>query len=328
MPNDKQVEYMISVVIPVYGNEENISALIDRLETLNLYFDGAFEVVFVVDGSPDASLQVLGEALPKVSFRSQLLNLSRNFGAFAALRAGIQEARGDTIAVIAADLQEPPDLVIKYHDQLETGEYDVAIGERRSRADGYTGKLLSKTFWKFYRCLVQPEVPSGGVDTFACTKAVRDQLLRCGESNSSLIGLLFWIGFRRVSVAYDRQERQAGVSTWTFSKKMRYLNNSVFSFTDFPVRLLLYAGLLGIALSVVFGCIVLIMKSRDAIEVPGYAATVLLVTFFGGLNCFGLGLIGSYVWRAYENTKRRPNFIISSHAVFGPAREGQATPGS
>jgi glycosyltransferase involved in cell wall biosynthesis len=316
---------MISVVIPVHGNEENISSLIERLDELNRSFDGALEVVFVVDGSPDASLELLEQALPKASFRSQLLNLSRNFGAFAALRAGMEAAKGDYIAVIAADLQEPPELVGKFYEQLKTGQYDVAFGERLSRVDRRFGKMFSAIFWGFYRKFVQTEIPSGGVDTFACTKAVRDELMRCGERNSSLIGLLFWVGFRRVSIPYDRTERQAGVSAWTFSKRVRYLSNSVFSFTDLPVRVLLYIGLLGILLSLAFGFIVLIMKSRNAIEVPGYTATVLLVTFFGGLNCFGLGLIGSYVWRAYENTKRRPNYIVSSHDVFTPDAGGRDT---
>lgn len=321
------METMISVVIPVHGNEENINPLIERLEELRRSLNGALEVVFVVDGSPDASLKLLSQALPKVNFRAQLMNLSRNFGSFAALRAGMEAARGDYIAVIAADLQEPPELVSKYYEQLKTGQCDVAVGERLSRVDKGSGRIFSAIFWGLYRRFVQTEIPSGGVDTFACTKAVRDQLLRCDESNSSLIGLLFWVGFRRVSVPYDRTERQAGASTWTFSKRVRYLSNSVFSFTDLPVRLLLHIGLLGILLSVAFGIVVLVMKSINAIEVPGYTATVLLVTFFGGLNCFGLGLIGSYVWRAYENTKRRPNYIVSSHDVFSPEADGRdATP--
>jgi len=327
MSNNQRVETMISVVIPVHGNEENINPLIERLEELRRSLNGALEVVFVVDGSPDASLKLLSQALPKVNFRAQLMNLSRNFGSFAALRAGMEAARGDYIAVIAADLQEPPELVSKYYEQLKTGQCDVAVGERLSRVDKGSGRIFSAIFWGLYRRFVQTEIPSGGVDTFACTKAVRDQLLRCDESNSSLIGLLFWVGFRRVSVPYDRTERQAGASTWTFSKRVRYLSNSVFSFTDLPVRLLLHIGLLGILLSVAFGIVVLVMKSINAIEVPGYTATVLLVTFFGGLNCFGLGLIGSYVWRAYENTKRRPNYIVSSHDVFSPEADGRdATP--
>ena len=318
---------MISVVIPVHGNEENINSMIKRLEELRRNLNGTLEVVFVVDGSPDASLKLLGQVLPKVSFRAQLLNLSRNFGSFAALRAGMEAAKGDYISVIAADLQEPPELVSKFYEQLKTGQFDVAVGERKSRLDKGSGRMFSAIFWGLYRRFVQTEIPSGGVDTFACTKAVRDQLLRCDESNSSLIGLLFWVGFRRVSVSYDRTERQAGVSAWTFSKKLRYLSNSVFSFTDLPVRVLLYVGLLGILLSVTLGVIVVVMRSINAIEVPGYTATVLLLSFFGGLNCFGLGLIGSYVWRAYENTKRRPNYIVSSHDVFRPeADRRDATP--
>ncbi len=307
---------MISVVIPVYRNSGNIPHLLEALEGLHRDLQGNLEAVFVVDGSPDDSYLQLATRLPGVSFQAQLLTLSRNFGSFAAIRAGLEAARGDRFAVMAADLQEPPELIAEFDRILCAGEHDVAVGQRTARRDPLPTRLLSKTFWAFYRRFVQPEIPEGGADVFACQRNVRDHILRLRENNSSLVGLLFWVGFRRATVAYERTERAIGKSAWTLRKRLRYLTDSVFSFSDLPIRLLVRIGLMGLALSLVFGLVVIAAKFSGAIPVPGYAATVLAVTFFGGLNCFGLGIIGGYVWRTFENTKQRPNFIVASQRVF------------
>lgn len=309
---------MISVVIPVYRNAANIEPLLEALEQLGHELHGDLEVVFVVDGSPDDSYLLLSQKLPGASFRSQLLGLSRNFGSFAAIRAGLEAARGEYFAVIAADLQEPPSLVADIHEKLRSGEYDVAIGQRTSRADPGLTKLSSSIFWRTYRRLIQPDIPPGGVDVFGCNARVRDQLMRLRENNSSLVGLLFWVGFRRALVPYERTARTIGRSSWTLAKKMRYLNDSVYSFSDLPIKLLLGIGFLGLGLSLVFACVVLAGKLMGLIEVPGYAATVLLVTFFSALNLIALGVIGVYVWRTFENTKDRPGYIVAVHEQFGP----------
>lgn len=309
---------MISVVVPVYKNAENIEPLLAALDGVSGRVQTGLEVVFVVDGSPDASYHLLSQGIPGRRFCAQLLLLSRNFGSFSAIRAGLACARGDMYAVLAADLQEPPELIIEFERLLLSKQYDVTIGERRKRADPLTTRLLSGVFWALYRGWVQPEIPKGGVDVFGCSKQVRDELLRLDESNSSLVGLVFWVGFRRALVPYERRARQAGRSAWTFSRKLRYLSDSVFNFTDLPIRLLIRIGGLGIAMSLVGATVVLLSKLTGAITVPGYAATVLLIIFFGALNCFGIGVIGSYAWRTLENTKRRPNYIVASHSVFEP----------
>lgn len=300
-----------SLVIPVYGNELNIGPLVAALEALGRKMETPWEVVFVIDGSPDNSESTLRNCLPTASFPSQLISLSRNFGSFAAIRAGLARARGQYFAVLAADLQEPPELVLEFFRQLRGGTCDVTIGQRTGRSDGAFNSLSSRIFWGVYRRLIMPEVPKGGVDVFGCNEKVRRQLLALRERNSSLVGLLFWIGFRRLMVPYDRAKREAGRSAWTFSKKLRYLLDSVYGFTDLPIRWLSRAGALGMLCAGSFAAIVLYRKLAEGIPVPGYTPTVLLVTFFGGLNCFGLGLIGSYVWRAFENSKMRPTYVIS-----------------
>lgn len=314
---------MYSVVIPVYRNESHIPRLItelgDAARVVTESLATETEFIFVVDGSPDHCHELLRQALPTASFRSQLLLHSRNFGSFAAIRTGMAAARGDYFGMISADLQEPPMLLAKFLEPLLAGNCDVVIGVRESRADSLSARMTSGLFWRLYRWLVNPEVPGGGVDMFAGTRRVRDELLRLDESHSSLVGLVFWVGFRRLEVPYARRGRTHGKSGWTFPKKVAYLLDSVFSFTDLPIRLLVLIGALGLSIAVVLGLLVIIMRLTGAIEVTGYAATVLTIMFFGALNTLGLGLVGIYAWRAYENTKHRPHALVRIAESFDGA---------
>lgn len=312
-----------SLVIPVYRNAGSIPDLLAALTDMGAALGGALEVVFAVDGSPDESHALLRDALPGCPFASQLLLLSRNFGSFAAIREGLRVARGRFFAVMAADLQEPPELVLEFFRTLEREPVDVVFGRREARADPLASRAAANAFWWLYRKLVQPDALPGGVDVFGCNLSFRDQLLTLAESNSSLVGLLFWMGFRRKSIGYQRLARRHGKSAWTFRKKLKYLTDSVFAFTDLPVRLLTILGAFGVLASAAIGAVVLTARLLGEIPVPGYAATVLIVIFFAGLNSLGLGIIGSYVWRAFENTKGRPLAIVMEQRAFA-GREEQA----
>lgn len=310
----------LSVVIPVYRNEESIPSLVAALSDVarkaRQDFDCAVEVVFVVDGSPDNSYAVLAQSLPSAPFSSQLLLHSRNFGSFAAIRTGLQAATGQYFGVIAADLQEPPELVLQFLGKLAAGDCDVVVGCRENRQDPLLTRLTSDLFWKLYKKFIIHDIPEKGVDVFGCNKTFRDRLLSLEEANSSLVGLIFWLGFRRTEVSYERRIRQHGKSAWTLKKKINYLLDSVFSFTDLPIKLLSLFGLLGIIASAILGTIIILAKILGGIPVPGYAATVLTVIFFGALNSLGFGIIGAYAWRAYENTKGRPLSVIMLEQKF------------
>jgi glycosyltransferase involved in cell wall biosynthesis len=311
---------MYSLVIPVYRNEGSLPELLLALEGVSEKLAHPLEVVFVVDGSPDRCAELLQSQLPSRRFRSQLVLHSRNFGSFAAIRTGLAEARGPYFAVLAADLQEPPELALEFFRALEDEPVDVVIGTRAARSDPLLSRWSSQVFWLAYRKLVQPEMPPGGVDVFACNRTVRDHLLALGESNSTLVGLLFWLGFRRKLVPYERLPRRHGASGWTLARKLRYLTDSVFAFSDLPIRLLVVAGIVGLAFSVGFSLLVLVARFSGLIPIPGYAGTVLIITFFAALNSFGLGILGGYLWRAFENTKGRPHAIVRARTEFD--REG------
>jgi hypothetical protein len=217
---------------------------------------------------------------------------------------------------MSADLQEPPDLIVSFFKELASGTVDVVVGSRMSRADPFLSKLGSALFWFLYRKLVQPELPPGGVDIFGCNLAFRDELLKLEESHSSLVGLLIWLGFRRKAIPYKRAPRLHGKSAWTLAKRLRYLADASFSFSDVPIKLLLLIGSAGLLLSVGLSVVVIWARLTGRIAVPGYSPVILAITFFGSLNLICLGIVASYVWRAYENTKRRPSAVILREIKF------------
>jgi glycosyltransferase involved in cell wall biosynthesis len=300
-----------SVIVPVYKNEASIPSLLDAISALSRQLDNELEAVFVVDGSPDRSFELLTQAMATVDFPVQLLAHSRNFGSFAAIRSGLIAARGQFFGVLAADLQEPPELLVAFFKSLESDECDIAIGTRNSRRDPLSSRLASSLFWGVYRRMVVPDMPEGGVDVFGCNRQFRDQLIKLEESRSSLIALIFWLGFRRKLIGYERQERQQGKSAWTLKKKIDYMMDSIFAFTDYPIQLLIKIGTVGSIGSIALALMVLLAKLNGTIVVPGYAATVLVVLILGAVNLLGVGLVGTYAWRAYENSKHRPLAVVA-----------------
>lgn len=305
-----------SIIIPVYKNEDSIPRLLEQLTVANEMLQHHLEVVFVVDGSPDASFEILRRMLNKTEFSSKLIAHSRNFGAFLAIRNGLAQARGRFFCVMAADLQEPITLAIEMFELLDDDQCDVTVGKRVSRDDPVLSRFSSELFWWLYRKLVVPEMPKGGVDVFGCNKIFRDKLLELEEARSSLVAIIFWLGFRRKSVDYKRQRRLEGKSAWTLKKKAGYLSDSICSFTDLPIRILVYIGVFGIIISLAAAMIVTIAKLSGLIDVSGYTATILFICFFGALNLLSTGVIGTYAWRAYENTKKRPLGIIATELTF------------
>ena len=313
-PTEAEVRY--SVVVPVYGNEDTLGALIARLGEVASRLDGPMEAVFVVDGSPDGSLLVLRRLLPDAPFRSQLMAHSRNFGSFAAIRTGMAAARGEYLGVMAADLQEPPELMEAFFAHLRDGSADIAVGRREARADPAVTSLASRVFWGVYRRTINPAIPRGGVDVFACTREVAGELLRLDEAHSSFVGLLYWVGFRRVEVPYERAPRSVGKSGWTFHKRVRYLLDSVFSFTDIPISVLSTVGMLGGLLTTIAAVIVFVGWATGHIDNPGYTPLMLVLLFSTFTLLSGLGIVGSYVWRTFENSKARPGAIPMSAEEF------------
>jgi glycosyltransferase involved in cell wall biosynthesis len=325
------VSEILSIVVPLYKSEANLPLLFSELARIAALAPVEVELVFVDDGSPDGcgaivERKIVEQKIGDLGTRAQLIRLSRNFGSFAAISAGLEHATGDYFAVLAADLQEPPELALEFLERMRGGGADIVFGQRTGRDDPALSRAAARIFWGLYRRLVNPDIPSGGVDVFGCTAKVRDQVCSMKEVETSLPALLFWVGFRRAFVPYQRRRREHGESAWTLGKKLRYLVNSVFSFTDLPIRALLGVGVLGMALAVLGAVTVVIGKLSGSIIVPGYSATVLAIFFFGGLTSAGLGIVGQYLWLTLQNTRRRPLFIVSSRTISKTVNEATQPP--
>lgn len=306
-----------SLIVPLYQSEANLPVLLDALQHISTALAHELEVVFVIDGGTDNTLTLLGDQLASMPFQSRVLCHSRNFGAFAAIHSGLAAATGQFFAVMAADLQEPPELILQLFCQVSNPDTDIVVAYREARNDGAITTFFSNVFWWLYRTFVIPDIPVGGVGTIACNRNFRDQLLKLDEKQSSLIGLVFWMGFRRKAIPYSRMKRKQGSSNWTLAKKINYFFDSLFSFSDLPIKILIAVGAIGLLISTVLGLGLVIshLLGMDP-PVPGYAATVLTILFFGCINIVGLGIIGAYTWRAFSNTQKRPMAIVMETREF------------
>ena len=307
-----------SVVVPIYGNRDSMAALVDRLVALDESRGGGVEGVFVVDGSPDDSLAILRELLAHGTLEAQVLSHSRNFGSASAVRSGLAVARGDYIAVMAADLQEPPEVVEAFFDLLETDECDIALGERVGRDDPAMSAAMASVYWRMYRRFINREIPTGGVDVFGCTRRIAGRIVSFPESHTSLIALLYWLGYRRRYVQYRRSARHSGTSAWTFRKKLRLLFDSIYAFTDLPIIVLQIIGFAGTIFSFLIAVMIFVGWLVGWVKQPGYTPIMIAIAGSASALLLAMGVVGSYVWRTYENSKSRPLELVDTHEYFEP----------
>ena len=225
------------------------------------------------------------------------------------------------MAVMAADLQEPPGLLTSMFSILNLGEADIVFGQRIGREDPLLYRMFSVAFWSLYRRLVLSDMPPGGADIFACTAQVRDAVLMFQEADSSLIAQLVWLGFRRAYVTYTRLRRQHGRSAWNFRRRMKYMADSIFSFTNAPLTILFWIGTAGIVLTSVIALVVFVAWIVGSVQVPGYTPIMLFIAFVASLQMLSLSVIGFYISRIFENTKRRPLRLIASVQEFKPSHD-------
>jgi glycosyltransferase involved in cell wall biosynthesis len=301
--------YSVSIVVPVYKNEGSIEHLLNRISEISGAVTGSVEAVFVVDGSPDKSLEVLRSSLPRDGFDAKVLLLSRNFGAFSAIRAGLREARGEATVVMAADLQEPTSLILDMLGIVQRDEADVAVGVRQSRKDGVVSRTLSAVFWKVFNRVSSLELPRGGVDIFALSRSARETLNSFEESSTSLIGLIYWMGFRRQEVPYHRVERQVGKSSWSLQKRINYAKDSITAFSEFQLSVFLWSGVIGAVVSLVFAFIGAFQYIFTSDHQSQREITAIGLLFVASYLMAGLGIIGTYLWRLAENVRNRPDSI-------------------
>ena len=302
---------LVSIVVPVYFNAETLPALVARLRDVAAGLPALdFELLFVDDGSGDDSFGVLrreADADPRV----RALRLSRNFGSNAAILAGLSHARGDCCVVIAADLQDPPELIPELVRNWQDGA-EVVLAARRDRDDPFPSKLFAALFNRLFRKLVFPDFPPNGFDFLLVSGRVARLLVEMAERNSYIFGQVMWVGFERRVVYYDRAARAGGQSRWTMTRKIKYFIDAFTAFSYVPVRA---ASALGVLLAVtgfLYAVVVAVFRLLGLIQEPGFSAVMVAVLILSGAQLVVTGLIGEYLWRVLEETRRRPAFVVAS----------------
>lgn len=317
----------LSVVVPVYNEEESIGELERRLGTVLARVAPDHEVILVNDGSRDGTAAVL-ERLCRPGSRYRALHFSRNFGHQAAVAAGLRYAIGRAVVVMDADLQDPPELLEPMLARWREG-YDVVYAQRASRQD--EGPLKRGFAWGYYRLLhsLSPvQIPSDTGDFCLMSRAVVDVLVALPERNRYVRGLRAWAGFRQTAVPFDRPARFAGEPKYTFRKSLGLALNGIISFSKTPLRLATWLGLLVSAASFLLGIWFIYLRlSGTGFEIRGWASTVVIILFLGGVQLLTIGIIGEYLSRIYDEVKDRPLFVISSRSNFDRAPAGHPADG-
>lgn len=299
----------ISIIIPVYYNEENLVLLYkDIREKVIEKIDYDYEIVMVNDGSKDRSYEVMQELAAQDS-NIRVISLSRNFGSHAAILCGLSNCTGDCAIVKAADLQEPTELVLEMVESWKKGNNVVlAVREGREESKGQT--FFANFYYWLVRKTALPNMPKGGFDVYLLDRRVIKVLKNMDEKNSALTGQILWSGFKTDIVYYTRLAREIGKSRWTIKKKLRLVTDTLFSFSSLPISIVLFVGMLSIIGAVLWALYVLIARLRGVIEVTGWTTLFIFNLFSFGVIMMTLGILGVYLWRTFDASRNRPPYII------------------
>lgn len=301
----------LSVIIPCYYNEENIPVTSVELINNEQLFpsDLSIEYVMIDDGSKDGTYNELLKFQQKYPTRVKVIKLAGNVGAYNAGLAGLNYATGDCNVFLAADLQDPPELIPKMYDYWLKG-IKFVIANRSDREESWARKLFSGTFHKLIKKLALKNIPEGGFDLVLFDKQLREEAVKMNENNSHLIYLMSWMNFDFISIPYVRRKREIGKSRWTLHKKVKLFIDSFVSFTFFPIRTISVIGIILGIIAFFYGLFVIIAKLTGLVPLQGWTSLMVVLLFVSSFQMISLGIIGEYVWRSLDAARKRPNFIV------------------
>lgn len=300
----------ISVIVPVYKESANIKPFLTRIEDVLDKANLSYEIIFCLDPSPDDTEQVIQHEIER-NTNIKLLVFSRRFGQPAATMAGILACKGETCVVIDVDLQDPPELIEKMYHKLAEG-YEVVFAKRISRkGETLFKRLISYFGYKIINRLSDVQIPRNTGDFRVMTRRVIEELRSLNESHGFLRGLVAYVGFKQAFIEYDRDERFAGKGNYNrFTGSLKIGLNGLISFSSRPLQMMSVAGASIAGLSFLLGLWYIIQKIGGVQLTPGLSTTVIVVSFFSGVQLLCLGLMGEYVGRIYDEVKRRPMYIV------------------
>jgi polyisoprenyl-phosphate glycosyltransferase len=306
---------VLSIVVPLYNEEGNVAPLVERIFAIAEHLEGSpsYEVVLVNDGSSDGTLGRIRDELARRG-NIVVVNLSRNFGHQLAASAGIDIASGDAVVLMDGDLQDPPELIAEFYAKWGEG-YDVVYAVRRTRKGESPFKLFTaRIFYRIIKRLTKVSIPVDTGDFRLMSRRVVDALKRSPERHRFLRGMVSWVGYNQVGVAYDREERHSGTTKYPLTKMLRFAIDGITSFSDVPLRFASYLGFISSAVAFIYALIVIgykLFSLHPPGYTPGWASTIVAVLFLGGVQLISLGILGEYIGRIYDEVKGRPLYLIA-----------------
>ncbi len=301
---------IFSIVVPVYFNETNLPDTIPQLLKLqDSLADYQLELVFVDDGSGDKSLHVLKDYQNQHPEHLKIIKLTRNFGSMAAIQAGLTLAAGDCVGIIAADLQDPPELFLEMIKRWEAGTKAI-FAVRTKREESVIQNFFSNMYYALVRRFAVSDYPTGGFDFLLIDRQVVNDVNQIHEKNTNLMTLIFWLGYEAIMLPYTRRRRDKGKSRWTLSKKVKLFVDTFISFSYFPIRLFSALGIIYAILSFGYGIFIFISWLFYDIPVQGWVPMMLVLTFTAGLQMTLLGVLGEYMWRTLDEARDRPLYVV------------------
>ena len=312
----------LSLVVPCYNEAENVAAFQDAVIGA---FEGCgydYEIIFVNDGSKDATLHNLRKIFKAQRCPVKVVSFSRNFGKEAGIYAGMKEADGEYVSLIDADLQQRPEIVrdmVKILD--ESPEYDVVAAYQDRRGEGKVLSFFKKSFYSIINKLSSVTLQPDASDFRTFRRSVRDSIMELAEYHRFSKGIFAWVGYDTSFIPYTACERHAGTTKWNFWKLLNYAIDGIIGYSTAPLRFSTYVGALSAIAAVIYLIVVVLQKLIWGIDVPGYATIIVLLLFFGSMQLFGLGIIGEYVGRTFEQSKNRPVYIAKEILRYNEIEE-------
>ncbi|RMH72907.1 MAG: glycosyltransferase [Gemmatimonadetes bacterium] len=305
---------MLSIIIPIYNEQEILPELFRRvtqvLETIRM----DYEVIVVNDGSTDDSLAVIHQFY-RQNRRIKCLSFSRNFGHQMAITAGIDHAQGDAVIILDGDLQDPPEIIPQFIDKWREG-YDVVYGVRQHRKESWKKRVAYALFYRLLREIANIDIPLDSGDFGLIDRKVADHLRKFPEQHRFVRGLRSWVGFRQTGIPYERDARYAGEVKYTFGKLFTLALDGLMAFTTAPLRAVTIFGFIVSFIAFFSAMLIFIERFLTVDVVPGYATTLISILFLGGVQLIGIGIIGEYIARIYDEVKQRPPYIIADRLGF------------
>jgi len=300
---------LISIICPVYNEEESIEIFVNAISTIFLKIEENFEIIFINDGSTDNSLYILLELRKKYK-NIKIIEFSRNFGKEFALTAGLDYTQGDAIIPIDVDLQDPPELIVDFIKHWKGGS-EVVLAKRVNRQEDDIFKRITSTlFYKLHNKISDVKIPENVGDYRLMSKKVVEKIKLLPENQRFMKGIFAWVGFSATYVEYTRTKRIAGTSKFNGWKLWNFALDGITSFSTFPLKVWTYIGFTTSFLSFLYGSFIILNSLIFGIDTPGYASLIVVILFMGGLQLIGIGVLGEYLGRIFMETKKRPSYII------------------